>query len=212
MVIFMYYGKRLRLAEAALLCGVAFAMLFGFYLDGQQAALREKTLRLHVLANSDSEEDQALKLKVRDRVLQLAESYYEPGDDRASAEEKLRTHLADLSEAGEAVVRENGYSYLVSAKIEDVWFPTKTYTDFALPAGKYRALRVVIGEGEGQNWWCVLFPPLCLSSVTEETAETAMAAGFSEEETALITGESGEYVIRFKCVELWEKFRRIIER
>lgn len=203
--------NKLRRWELALLFGVAFAMLFGLYLDGAQASLRDKVVRLHVIANSDSEADQALKGKVRDRILELAESYYAPGDDLATAEAKLSAHLEDLAHAGEEVVRQEGYSYPVTATIEDTWFPTKQYEDFALPAGEYRALRIVIGEGDGRNWWCVVFPPLCLGSVTEETAETAAAAGFSQDEISLVTGESGGYIIKFKCIELWEEWKRAIQ-
>ncbi len=199
--------KRMKHWELALLLGVAFALLAGLYLEGAQASLREKVVRLHVIANSDSEADQALKLKVRDRILELAEGLYDPNDNLAEAEACLAAHLDELAAAGEAVVREEGYNYSVTASLEDTWFPTKTYTDFALPAGTYRALRIVIGEGKGQNWWCVVFPPLCLGAVTEDTAETALAGGFSEDEVSLITGESEGYVVKFKCVELWEQLK-----
>lgn len=199
--------KRMKHWELALLLGVAFALLAGLYLEGAQASLREKVVRLHVIANSDSEADQALKLKVRDRILELAEGLYDPNDNLAEAEACLAAHLDELAAAGEAVVREEGYNYSVTASLEDTWFPTKTYTDFALPAGTYRALRIVIGEGKGQNWWCVVFPPLCLGAVTEDTAETALAGGFSEDEVSLITGESEGYVVEFKCVELWEQLK-----
>ena len=206
------HQKKWKRLELALLLGVAFALLAGLYLDTAQASLRGKVIRLHVIANSDSEEDQALKLKVRDAVLELADSYYAPEDDLKAAETKLSAHLEELASAGAEVVREEGYNYPVTVSLEDTWFPTKTYTDFALPAGEYRALRVVIGDGDGKNWWCVVFPPLCLGSVTEETAETAASAGLTDQEVALMTGESGGYVIKFKCIELWEEFQRVIER
>ena len=107
--------------------------------------------------------------------------------------------MGDLAAAGAETVGEAGYDYPVTASLEeDVWFPTKEYEDFALPAGEYTALRIVIGEGGGQNWWCVVFPPLCLGSVSETTAETAASAGFSEDEISLITGENEGYVVKFK--------------
>lgn len=208
----MKQSKTLRRWELALLLGVACAALLGVWLDGAQAALSDQVIRLHVLANSDSEADQALKLRVRDRILAEAEELFVPGAGRAETEELLRAHLYDLAAAGAEVVGEAGYSYPVTASLEDgVWFPTKQYPDFALPAGRYTALRLVIGDGGGQNWWCVVFPPLCLGSVTETAAQAAAEGGFSQEEIALLTGEEGGYVVKFKAIELWEQLRGWLE-
>lgn len=137
--------------------GGACAALLGVWLDGAQAALSDQVIRLHVLANSDSEADQALKLRVRDRILAEAEELFVPGAGRAETEELLRAHLYDLAAAGAEVVGEAGYSYPVTASlVHDYWFPTKTYTDFALPAGAYTALRIEIGAGAGRTGgaWC----------------------------------------------------------
>ena len=203
---------RLRRWEAALLAGVAAAALWGVRLDAQQAALADKVVRLHVLANSDSGEDQALKLQVRDAVLFAADGLIAPGGSLEEAEAAIVEALPALAAAGAQVVGQEGYSYPVTASLEhNVWFPTKTYTDFALPAGEYTALRVVIGEGGGQNWWCVVFPPLCLGSVTETAAETALEGGLDSGEVALITGESEGYVVKFKAMELLEDFRGWVE-
>lgn len=207
---FMSFKKswpRLRRWELALLLGLAAALLLGLWLEREQSDLADSVLRLHVLANSDSESDQALKLKVRDRVLAEAEAIL-PGE--ASVEEAARTlkeNLSRLAAAGAEVVAQEGYSYPVSASLEETWFPTKEYEDFALPAGRYQALRIVIGEGEGQNWWCVVFPPLCLGSVSESTRETALEAGMEEQQVALLTGETEGYVVKFKVLELWEKIK-----
>ena len=204
----MTYGKKLRRWELALLLGVAMAALLGVWLDGAQAALADKVIRLHVLANSDSQADQALKLKVRDRILAEAEDYFVPGASLEETEEILRQHLYDLAAAGAEVVGEEGYTYPVTASLEhDYWFPTKTYTDFALPSGEYTALRIEIGAGGGQNWWCVVFPPLCLGSVTESVETTALSGGFSEQEVSLITGEDEGYVVKFKAIELLEDLK-----
>lgn len=204
----MKYSKTLRRWELALLVGVALAALLGARLDGAQAALADQVLRLHVLANSDSAEDQALKLQVRDRVLEEAARYLEQAADRDEAEELLRAHLHELAAAGAEAVGVAGYDYPVTASLaEDCWFPTKTYTDFALPAGQYTALRVEIGAGAGQNWWCVVFPPLCLGSVSETVEETAAEAGLTEDQMSLITGEDEGYVVKFKAIELLEEFK-----
>lgn len=197
-------GKnRLRRLEAALLAGLAAAVLSGAVLQEEQTDLADKLIRLHVVANSDSAADQALKLDVRDRVLAAAEGLIPPDSSREAAMDILTDHLEELAAAGAATVAEAGYDYPVTASLEeDVWFPTKTYTDFALPAGSYTALRLVIGEGEGQNWWCVVFPPLCLGSVTETVAQCAPADRFTAAEVSLITGEDEGYIVKFKAMEL----------
>lgn len=204
----MKQSKTLRRWELALLLGVALAALAGVWLDRSQAALADQVIRLHVLANSDSEADQALKLKVRDRVLETASDYFVPGTTLEETRAVLTEHLADLAAAGADQVAQEGYRYPVTVSLEDnYWFPTKQYTDFALPAGEYTALRVVIGEGNGQNWWCVVFPPLCLGSVSETAAQTALSDGFTQDQVSLITGEDEGYVVKFKAIELWEEFQ-----
>ena len=200
--------KTLRRWELALLLGVALAALAGVWLDRSQAALADQVIRLHVLANSDSEADQALKLKVRDRVLETASDYFVPGATLEETRAVLTEHLADLAAAGADQVAQEGYRYPVTVSLEDnYWFPTKQYTDFALPAGEYTALRVVIGEGGGQNWWGVVFPPLCLGSVSETAAQAALSDGFTQDQVSLITGEDEGYVVKFKANELWEEFQ-----
>ena len=202
----------LRRWELALLLGVAAAALWGVRLDGEQAALADKVVRLHVLANSDTQEDQALKLAVRDAVLAAADGVVPPGAELEEAEQALTQALPGIAAAGARVVGAQGYSYPVTASLEhDVWFPTKEYTDFAFPAGEYTALRVTIGEGGGRNWWCVVFPPLCLGSVTETTAETALEGGLEDREVSLITGEDEGYVVKFKAMELLEEFQGWLE-
>ena len=107
-------------------------------------------------------------------------------------------------------IRDSSYPVTASL-VHDYWFPTKTYTDFALPAGAYTALRIEIGAGGGQNWWCVVFPPLCLGSVSETTQETALEAGLTENQVSLMTGEDEGYVVKFKAVELLEQFKGWLE-
>ena len=207
----MTSSKTLRRWELALLIGVALAALLGARLDGAQAALADQVIRLHVLANSDSAEDQALKLQVRDRILAEAETYLTPGITRDETEELLRAHLYDLAAAGAEVVGAAGCDYPVTASlVHNYWFPTKTYTDFALPAGQYTALRIEIGEGAGQNWWCVVFPPLC-TAASADVPETALAAGLTEDQVSLMTEEDSGYVLKFKAVEWWEQLREWLE-
>ena len=199
---------KLKRWEVALLSGILVAVLMGAYLDREQAALADSVIRLHVIANSDSRDDQELKYQVRDRILTEAAALYQPGDDLRQVRKSMEDNLTLLAQAGREVVEEQGYDYPVSAKLERTWFPTKKYTDFALPAGNYTALRIVVGEGRGENWWCVAFPPLCLGSVSETVDEAAAAGNFTPEQVSLITGESGGYVVKFKAIELWEEFKK----
>ena len=198
--------RTLRIVELALLLGTAVFLLTGAWALNIQRDLADRVVRLHVLANSDSEEDQALKLLVRDAVLERATALLEQTESRAEAEVLLRESLPELETIAEETVRANGYSYAVTAELEDTSFPTKEYDGFSLPAGEYLALRILIGEGAGQNWWCVVFPPLC-TAASADVPETALAAGFTEDQVGLMTEEDSGYVLKFKAVEWWEQLK-----
>ena len=184
--------------EGALLIGLAAALLFAVAGIQIQTALADKMLRLHVIANSDSDEDQALKLKVRDSVLREVELLTENDGSVGTA----RTDVA----AGEDVIASEGYTSGVRLSLGEAYFPTKDYGGFALPAGRYDALRVEIGEGAGQNWWCVLFPPFCTTAAFEEEA---VAAGLDEDEIRLMSSD-GEYELRFRLVEWISRLRELL--
>lgn len=154
-------GNKLHTWEAALLLAVAAALLWGACTLQRQDALEQKVIRLHVIANSDSEADQALKLRVRDRVLVLAEDILRQSGDMEEARQRLTEALPRLQQTAAEEIAAQGSRYTVSARLEETEFPTREYDGFALPSGEYLALRVVIGEGAGKNWWCVVFPPLC---------------------------------------------------
>ena len=158
--------RKLRRWELALMLGAALALVLGAWLGGEQRSLAGRVVRLHVIANSDSARDQALKLAVRDGVLSRAEALYPPEATLDQARAALADHLDELAAAGQAVVDAQGGTDRVTAQLTRCWFPTKTYDGFALPAGEYEALRVVIGDGRGQNWWCVAYPPLCLGAAS----------------------------------------------
>lgn len=199
--------KNLKVFEIVLLIGLAVFLASGAAALQTQDELAEKVVRLHVLANSDSAEDQALKLQVRDAVLSRAEYLLDPAADRKEAEGILRGQLLEFEAVAQETIRAAGYDYPVSVELSNTEFPTKRYAGFTLPAGEYLALRVLIGEAEGQNWWCVVYPPLCAAASTDVPV-TALAAGFSEEELSLITEESPKYELKFKTVELWEALRQ----
>lgn len=182
----------------ALLCGGLICVTL--WAEAEQTELAGKVIRLHVLANSDSQADQDLKLQVRDRILEKTAELLDGQESAPSAEAILSDNLQLLAQSAYDEIADQGYDYPVRVSLEDTWFPTRQYENVSLPAGTYRALRVVIGEGEGHNWWCVLFPSLCLSAVTETSVT---AAGLSGQDYALLTGESQPYVVKFKAVELW---------
>ena len=195
--------------EIALLAGLAVCLLSGGMAMETQRQLADRMIRLHVLANSDSEADQALKLEVRDAVTERTEILLEHMRDRQEAERILRRHLTELEQVAEDTVRAAGYAYDVNVELSMTDFPTKEYDGFSLPAGEYLALRVLIGEAAGQNWWCVVFPPLC-TAASSSVAVTALAAGMDEEQVRLITEEDG-YILKFKTVEFWQRICEIIE-
>ena len=172
-----------------------------------QNNIAEKIVRLHVLANSDSEYDQSRKLLVKDAVFVRAEEILRSAAHQQDAEKRLEAALAELELLAEKTLRENGAAEDVSVHLISERFNTRYYDGFTLPAGEYRSLQVVIGEGKGQNWWCVVFPPLC-SAASEEFAAAAMRTGFSEEELRLIReGEEG-YLLRFRTLEIWNRWKK----
>ena len=203
--------RRLKHWEMALILGVLAAAILGSWLGWEQQALAERVIRLHVIANSDSQEDQELKLAVRDRVLAQVQELYPEGAGLEEVKEALEGHLNLLAAAGRQAVEEAGRDQPVTAQLTDCWFPTKEYGGFALPAGNYTALRVTIGEGKGQNWWCVAFPPLCLGAASE-TVEQALEAGhFTPSQGALVTGDGEGYVLKFKAMELLGELQGFLE-
>lgn len=201
--------RKLKRWELALLFGVLCILAAGSWLGEEQQELADSVIRFHVIANSDSREDQALKLAVRDRVLEQAQAVYPENATLPQARAALEGALDQLAQAGQAVVEEQGYDYQVTARMEQCWFPTKEYNGFALPAGEYTALRVVIGEGQGQNWWCVAFPPLCLGAAGETVDTAAQAGYFTPEQVSLVTEENTGYVLKFKGMELLGELKEI---
>ncbi len=164
--------------------------------------IRSSVLRMHVVANSDSDEDQCLKLKVRDAVLEAGKEYFDNSESAAQAEEKLVPVKDELERVAKKVVEENGYDYDVKVNIGNAYFPTKTYDgDVTLPAGEYEAVNVIIGSGQGHNWWCVMFPPMCLPAAESDTELNEV---LSEREYEIVKSNP-KFEPRFKIVEWYEK-------
>ncbi len=173
--------------------GVTCVFLWGIVTDSQ--VLREELLRLHVVGASDSKADQDVKLLVRDAVLQSLEEGLQDLTDVDAAVDYVARMLPNVEEAAERVLAAAGFDDRVSVSLTEEAFPTRDYDTFSLPAGVYKALRVVIGEGEGKNWWCVIFPQLCMG---EDFVQTASVAGMSDELTDTL---EGEYEVRFWLLE-----------
>ena len=186
---------------------MAVLLVIGLFPVHGEAKIYDSVVRLHVLANSDSEEDQARKLKVRDAVLEQATETLRGADSQAEASRRLTDILPELEETARVVITANGYDYGVRAELAETSFPTKEYDGFALPAGEYLALRVLIGEAAGQNWWCVVSPPLCTAAAAD-LPQTAADAGMSDDDLGLITEENPGYVLKFRSLELWEQLRQ----
>lgn len=183
---------------------------------------KDKLIRFHVLANSDSPQDQDLKLKVRDRVIELMNPKFDQSESLNATRTIIKENLVDIEETAERVLREYGSDYTVKVSLEDVLFPTKNYGNITLPAGKYEALRIIIGKGEGSNWWCVLFPPLCFidsdKALADESTKQELMDVLTEEEYNMInTAKSKDEIpikLKFKVVEIIEyakdNFQRVV--
>lgn len=168
--------------------------------------LSDNFFRLHILANSDSQEDQELKLKVRDAVISYMNSLSYDGLTKQEVIELTENHLEDFENIAKQIIKENGFDYNVTLEIGNFYFPTKEYGNISLPAGYYDGLKIEIGEAQGQNWWCSLFPPLCFvdisSGVIDESSQNELEKNLSNEEFAIITEDSEEIKLKFKLVEL----------
>ncbi len=187
----------------------SFFLFIGLFPVHGEAEIYDTVVRLHVLANSDSEEDQALKLKVRDAVLATTSPLLADCTTQEQARELLTAHTDDIVTAAEAVIRENGCDDPVSIILDQEEYPERSYDSICFPSGTYLSLRVCIGEADGQNWWCCLFPPLCLgsSTVSSSNAEDAfISVGLTPSQYKIITeSDTPVYKVRFKILELFQK-------
>ncbi len=182
------------------------------YAEDVNAGLSQNLVRLHVVANSDSKADQALKLKVRDAIIDFMKDKLADSKNISETRAIINDNLEKIEQVSSKVIKANNSSYKVKASMGNYSFPTKTYGDIALPAGEYQALKVIIGDGAGANWWCVLFPPLCFIDATHGTIPDSvkqdLKTSLSSEEYKLITtsdrSEDIPVKIRFKVVELFE--------
>ncbi|CAG7839278.1 peptidase [Clostridium novyi B str. ATCC 27606] len=191
-----------------ILCGSILVVSY-IKADASQKSIANKLIRFHVIANSDSTEDQALKLKVRDEILE----YISPKLKNSKSIEESRQIIKENSEVINAIakktIQKNGYTYTVKTELSHENFPVKTYGDITLPQGDYEAYRVIIGNGKGHNWWCVMFPPLCFTDITKgevelQKTDEMMKKTLTKEEYKLVNNkyeENNEIIFKFKIIE-----------
>lgn len=188
-------AQLLKKWEISMLLALCITLCAGTWASARSEALSNALVRLHVIAVSDEAEEQEIKLRVRDSVLAYLEPRLEGADDAAEARELISAELDGIKAAAETAAEGREVSVTLSRE----YYPTRDYGSFALPAGSYESLRVVLGEGEGHNWWCVVFPPLCLSAAEAENALETLGGDSAQ----LLSGEGEGVVFKFRLLELW---------
>ncbi|MCM1545007.1 MAG: stage II sporulation protein R [Ruminococcus sp.] len=200
---------KIKVIEAAAFLAFVIAVVISMAdFEGDCKNIRQEVLRLHVIANSDSYSDQLLKLKVRDSVLEKGKNVFGTAKDKASAEDEIKANLNLIEQAAESEIAANGFDYSVKVEMGKSRFPTKSYGNVTLPAGEYDAVRVIIGEGSGKNWWCVMFPPLCLPAASKDVQ---LSDVMNESELELVSSNP-KYEVRFWLVEKIEQIKNKLAR
>ena len=190
-------NKSLRAWEIAALMALSLALCAGTWAQTRQQTISSALVRLHVIADSDAAEEQEIKLEVRDAVLAYLTPALEEAESQQQARQIIRDNLEGIAQAAGSAARGRQVSVTLSRES----YPTREYEGFTLPAGRYESLRVILGQGQGKNWWCVVFPPLCLSAAESEKVQDVLKG----EDLSIVTEEEG-YVLRFRLVELWGEF------
>lgn len=193
-------------AQSAILLVIFLALYFSFASFASECAgVRDNVLRMHVIANSNTKEDQALKIKVRDAVLKRGSELFDGTLTADDAKQRLEPKKGELIKAAKEVIEKEGYDYPVTVDVVNEYFATRAYGKMTMPAGKYTAIKVIIGSGKGRNWWCVMFPPMCLPAAQEKTREN-IDVFLSEGEAKVVESEM-KYEPRFKIVEIIEEYK-----
>ena len=200
----MSFSGKIRISIAI---GIVTAVIFSICSFAKTSEeIRSDVLRLHVIANSDSSVDQNLKLRLRDYILEEGEDIFDGSVNVENAVKKIEPKLAELEKSADTFVRNAGFDYDVKITLSNEYYTTRTYESVTLPAGKYLALRVVIGSGEGHNWWCVMFPPMCVPAADKKDEIENV---FTDKEIKLVESKP-KYEPRFKVVEIYEQIRETI--
>lgn len=193
------------------ICFLLAAAVWGVALIADRQKLRQELIRMHVVAASDSVQDQALKLRVRDAILESLQTQLENAADMAQAREYLQQNLPKIEAVANQAIRAAGGTQTAQVSLAVEEFGTRIYDNFSLPAGLYESLRITIGAGEGKNWWCVVFPTLCFQATAEEFEESASCAGFSDALTGALEGKTG-YEIRFYLLDTLGRLENFLHR
>ena len=197
----MEKGKVLKIWEASMLIALCLSLCIGTWASARQSSISSSLVRLHVLAHSNDAEEQALKLRVRDAVLQ----YISPKLDRVQTVEQSRGVLETEMQGIALAAASAAEGRQVQVSLGEEGYRTRRYEGFSLPAGRYESLRVTLGEGAGENWWCIVFPPVCLSAVQSEPVQAVM----NKEDYALVTSQEG-WELRFRTLELWGELQNLL--
>lgn len=194
--------------ELGVLFGLICAIILSFSrFEVRCDELRQGVLRLHIIANSNSEADQNLKLAVRDEILKSSVDIFKDCSDVSSACITAEAQLDTINEIANTVIKKNGFDYEATASVGDSYFDTREYENFTLPAGTYKSLIVNLGEGKGKNWWCVVFPCVCVPSASE----ASLSDGVSDE-AADTAKNASKYKMKFKTVEIYEEIKKIFSK
>ncbi len=203
--------KKLNVSKKALEWALVFGLICSVFwsfadFDVSCEELRHNVLRLHIVANSDSALDQGVKLEIRDEILRESRSLFETDGDLRSAIEAAEKNLGGYEKIANKILEEKGMDYKAEVKIGNAFFDTRVYEDFTLPSGEYKSLIINLGKGEGKNWWCVIFPSVCLP--TGDKDDLSRSVG---EKGCEISRNSGKFKVRFKTVELYEKLKNAMK-
>ncbi len=203
--------KKCTNLSIGIITGILFLIIYNLSAFAFQCnEIRNDTIRLHVIANSDSTEDQEIKLKVRDALLTSGQDIFNGTVTPENAQIKIAFELKNLESVAAEILKQNGKEYKAKASLTTEYFDTRTYdNNITLPAGKYIALKIILGDGVGQNWWCVMFPTLCLP-VTEETTNSSTKNVYSEDEKHIIENIE-KYELRFKIIEVIESLKNRVD-
>ena len=202
--------RRDKILLRAVACAISVYLAFSCtYFAGAAESVRQDVVRLHILANSDSAVDQELKIKVRDALLAKNTLLLTQGVTRENAVEYFELSRDELLETARNVIAENGFNYDVRMYIDEEYFETRQYGDMTFPAGEYTALKVIIGEGEGRNWWCVMFPPLCVPAADDVEIKNTTDEYLTESGNKIVNG-GNKYIVKFKLLEIYEEMKNKI--
>lgn len=204
----------MKKTDVILLTGLIGSIVFSNFAGFEKKLdnIEHEVLRMHILANSDTEYDQNLKLRVRDKLLENSDEIFSGCENLEEMKIRANEKLDDINDIVLDVIHANGYDYAASTQLVNMEFDTREYGDITMPAGKYDALRITIGEAQGHNWWCVMYPPLCIPAAEKVESDEQAAEDYFEAEELDIMKNPEKYEVRFKCVELFRELKEKLKK